>query len=469
MKRQEREAGSVMVAMVFVGISLAGMVFSMISLSNVTKDEYENRAFRAQALYVAEAGVARAIIDIRSGGEGNVGIDAPLPYGPGLYRATSVDNGDTTWTITSTGIVQGRRRTIRADVHELQGVYYHAMFAGNSSGDPTYVLELGGTGTQADQVVGDIYSGNDVALLDGSTVDGDIRANGVIDGAGGFDGVSQPPLDIAAMAYEAKHDVDVAQEFRDHGAPKSNDHGGTALEVPEEYGSHIFRMNPDDRNSECVQTKKDDFFLEDPAHPPSTDNVHTRQASCASVVSLPKDGTDDGKRQIIYYIDGNLWIHSRPSFSTTLTADGEEVLVTFVVKGNLYVCDNLLLTDPEKDGIAFIVVKDEEVEDSGNIVFGDKAYGILDMVEAFMFAENDFMDRNLPASATDEIVVSGLMAAGNQIAIDRAGNGAWTKLILDDDSRLRKGLLDLPGIPTPVEEDPRVPFTLISMIEVSSN
>ena len=38
----------------------------------------------------------------------------PVPYGPGLYRTTAVDNGDSTWTVTATASVNGPQSIISA-------------------------------------------------------------------------------------------------------------------------------------------------------------------------------------------------------------------------------------------------------------------------------------------------------------------------------------------------------------------
>jgi hypothetical protein len=425
-----------MVAMAFVGISLAGVVFCMMSLSNVAASEYRSRMARSQVLYVAEAGIAHALIDLRGGGEGNLGSpDAVVPFGPGVYYVTSVDNGDRTFSVTSRARVHGVRCTLRAELHSVQGVFYHAMFAGNSSGDPTYVLELGGTGTAADTVTGDIFSGNDIAVYGDATVSGQVRAAGIVTGVEGFEGVTQPNPDISMMDYATNHDVNVAAEFAANGAVQSSALGGTATEVPDTFPSHIFRLNPTDRQGVVDGTAKDDYFLEDPGHNPSPSPA--LNPASATQITLTPDGVNDGRTRQVFYIDGNLWIHNLRAMSFAINS-GEtgNVLLTFVVKGNIYFSDNVLLADEARDGLAFIAIKDENVEDSGNIIFGDATFGTLEKMEAYMFAENDFRDTNLPATGSEVVTVRGLMSAGNQIAIDREVDGRRTKLVLDHDDRI---------------------------------
>jgi hypothetical protein len=467
MKHGMNERGSAMVAVAFVGIALAGIIFAMVSLSGASAHENASRLDRTQLLYVAEAGIAHALIDIRSGGTGNLGqVGGPVPFGPGMYTVTAVDNGNRTYTVTSTGIVHGKRRTLRTDVRAVQGVFHHAMFAGNSSGEADYTLGLGGTDATADVITGDIFSAGNIGISGDAKVDGLLRAGGTITGASGYEGVSQPNPDIAAMSYGTNNDVDVAAEFAKYKTLNSSSLGGDAYEVPQDYASHIFRLNPTDRKTECDGTVKEDYFLEDPWHNPTSST--SLSPSAATEVSLGDDGTHDGKTRLLYYIDGNLWIHNLKTFSFALSAGEDDVLITFVVKGNIYFSDNVLLRDPAKDGVAFIAIKDDKVEDSGNIIFGDKTFGTLEKMEAFMFAENDFRDQNLPATGSEVVEVRGLMSAGNQINIEREKDGRRTKLVLEHDDRLMKGLLDLPGIPAPPNESYRMPFTSISLIEVGS-
>ena len=44
------------------------------------------------------------------------------------------------------------------------GAFWNAIFAGNSSGDPSYTMNFGGTGTSADLVQGDIYIGGKISV-----------------------------------------------------------------------------------------------------------------------------------------------------------------------------------------------------------------------------------------------------------------------------------------------------------------
>jgi len=135
-------------------------------------------------------------------------------------------------------------------------------------------------------------------------------------------------------------------------------------------------------------------------------------------------------------------------FSFTLyTAAGEPARATFVVKGNIYISDNIMYQNPQQDGLALIAMKDPADPDSGNIYFGDPSFGTLERMDAFMFAENNFLDNNLSASGSATVTVNGNMTAGNQVKINRDYGTQHSKLTVNFDDRLATGSLQLPGLP----------------------
>jgi hypothetical protein len=109
--------------------------------------------------------------------------------------------------------------------------------------------------------------------------------------------------------------------------------------------------------------------------------------------------------------------------------------------------DNILYQNPATDGVAIIAMKDPNVSDSGNIYFGDSVFGTLEEMDAFMYAENNFVDTNLNSSGSAHITVKGTMSAGNQININRDYGGSHTRLDLTFDPRVKDGTLALPELP----------------------
>ena len=103
-------------------------------------------------------------------------------------------------------------------------------------------------------------------------------------------------------------------------------------------------------------------------------------------------------------------------------------------------------------GVAFIAIKDESESDSGNIYLGDPRYGTLQKMQAYMYAENDFIDMNLDERGSKEVEIFGNMTAGNHVAIERHyeksnGEVEHSKLTVNFDDRLSTGSIELPGLP----------------------
>lgn len=443
------ERGNVLVVALILAVILAGFSVSALTVVTSGHEAQEASERMMQRLFLAEAGLDAGLADMNGGGTGVLGTAAnPVPLGTGSFFTTAADNGDGTWTLTATGNWGGGRRGVRATVSRERNPFSAAIFAGNSSGDPNYTLEFGGTGAIADVIDGDIYSGGSVTVSDDASITGDIYVAGTITGTTGYEGHSATVPDINAMHYESNHDIDVAAEFAANQVYQADDAGGSAWQVPEAIPSHIFRKNPSDRATEVNGTTKNDYFLEDPYEAVRIDP--TWDGSDAYQITLSGTGMEPGvdSNNSVFFIDGNLWIHNAITYSMKFVNHGGDPLrVTFVVKGNIYVADNVFYGDPVQDGVAFIAIADDAVPDSGNIYFGDPRGGTLETMYSFMYAENDFYDNNLSASGSDEVIVHGSMSAGNQVSITRDFANQRTQMRLTHDRRLLDGTLVIPGLP----------------------
>jgi len=450
-KTGPRRGSAAVVALVAVTV-LVGLCGAMLMIATRSSSEGGSAVDRHQATAVARAGLADAMVQIAAGNE----IDAlgtqeiPIAFGGGSYWVeVTRDNDQGTCLVASHADVRGERDALEALLTSGgSDIYDHALFAGNSGGDPLYSLKLGGSGRQADLVTGDVYSGGGVNVSGTASVLGTIRAQDDITGASGESGVYQPIPDIAAMDYPNTADFDVASMFA--GAPyKSNALGGKAYQVDEANPAHIFRKNPSDRGSDINSTVKDDYFLEDPYEPVHTDSGSTGADACPITLSGISGEPGVNGNHKVYYIDGNLWIHNRNIFSFKIEhAEANGVQVTFVAKGNIYFSDNIFYDNTETDGIAFIAMKDDGVSDSGNIYFGDPVFGTLEQMHAFMYAENNFVDKNLSATGSATVAVYGNMTAGNKVDIQRDYGDQHSKLTVNYDGRISMGDLDMPGLPT---------------------
>lgn len=479
--RRARRGNALLMSLVAI-VALTGIAGAILGASLSTKNSVSASVAHTQALYAAESGVSAALAALSGRGTPNMGSSSqPVQIGDAAYWGTAVDNHNSTWTVTSVGRAGGVERAVQAVISaSSMGVFDNAIFAGNSSNNPTYTMKFGGTGGSADRINGDMYSGNSITFVNDARIDGIPRAFRTFTGTASSilplsgqpryaqTGGTQPIPDIAGMNYPATANVDVAARFAS-ATYASSAQGGRAYQLPKTNVAHIFRKNPSDRTANTSATVKNDYFLEDPYQAMHTD-ASSNGSDCNIVQlnnpSLSGYGTTSGNR-LVYYIDGNLWVHNNSAMSFKLKhGDANGLQVTFVIKGNLYISDNLFYNDTAKDGIAFIAIKDRSVADSGNIYFGDPSFGTLNRMDAFMYAENNFVDSNLDASGSMQIVLNGNMTAGNQVAINRDSGGRHTKLTVNHDGRLASRQLALPGLPNQSSQSTST-YTISMMREVA--
>jgi hypothetical protein len=441
-----RARGHVMLLAVLVMMLLAVLGFSMVDAVSSAKDEGTASELHQQRLMLAESGLDAAFQNMRQGGSGVVGSPAdPVGLGAGSFYTLAVDRGDGTVTVFSVGTVHDRNRVIRARIRRGKPVFYHAIFAGNSSGDPDYVMKFGGTGSHADQINGDVYSGGSVEIDDQADLAGEVRAQGTITGGTGDTGITQTGFDFAGVDFTSKGVVDVASDFAQNAVVQSSVAGGNAGQVAQSDPAHIFRLNPSDRTDVTGLTAKDDYFLEDPYEPMG--GTSSKDDGSDNYMLNIDDGSGVTRRT--YYIDGNLWVHNLKSFAFMLGTSGSDgVQVTFIVRGNITFSDSFRIQDLNKDAVGFVALKDPNVADSGNIYLGDPTYGTLKELDAYLYAENDFLDVNLDAKGSKDVRILGAMTAGNQVAIDRGDGGQHSKLTVDWDKRLQNGQASLPFLST---------------------
>ena len=448
MRPTSNETGSTLVASIATAVVLAGLGVSLITVVRSGNLDIAQSRNDLQRLYLAESAARLSQNSLAVGGSGNFGSAAnPVPMGAGAYWTRATKNADQTIDIIANGVYGGGTRAVHLTLLDAPTLFDNAIFAGNSAKDPNYAMHFGGVGAQGDQVSGDIFSGGDIEFVDDAKLDGTARASGKVTGITGEGGIQEPVPDLAAMNYPTIADVDVAMHLAGATATyASGTPGGKAWQLPESDAAHIFRKNPSDRASMTSSTSKDDFFLEDPYETmhtdPKSDGSDPYIVSLAGVAGKP--GSDGNHK--IYYVDGNLWINN-PSAMSFQFASNDALALTIVVKGNIYIGDNIFYKDAQNDGLVLIAMKDGAVNDSGNIYFGDPAFGTLESMSAYMYAENNFYDSNLNATGSAIVKLHGMMSAGNQVAINRDYNGQHSRMMVTFDPRISTGTLALPGLP----------------------
>jgi hypothetical protein len=408
-------------------VVVAGCVFVLLGVSLLRLAESEmvltHKAVKeTKAFHLAEAGVARFIANAYNGEVEDI---ENTFLGDGSYQVDAYCDESPTYAI-STGTVGDVQKRIKVEVSFLSPPYEHAIYGSNSSGQE-WTLELRGTSNRyadsgEDTINGDIYVAGNVAMYGDSNVNpapdpnphglnGDVIATGDVDlyddasisGDAQTEAERRDAPDLLAMEYEVNNTHNVSQIFADQGVSR-----GRLSQDHELYD--VIEKNPSDRSSECSSTAGDDYFLE----PASVSNYGASSRDAKTPLSLGDDR--------VYYVDGNVWIHSMATYGFLL--DGN---ATIVATGDIYICDNTKYADDESLlGLVALGEYDAggQLLSGGNIYFGDPRYGTMYTVSALMFAGNDFLYNTDSVTREAEepetgFSVYGNFAAMNQVSVRR--------------------------------------------------
>ena len=405
---------------VLLGVSMLQMAESEMVLTHQTVKQ-------TQAFHLAEAGVARFVANAYNGETADIDITS---LGEGSYEVDTYFDELPAYAI-STGTVGNYQKRVKVEVSFLSPPYEHAIYGCNSSGEE-WTFDLRGTGNPRgarggrevggkDIINGDLYVNGDIALYGESSINpapdpnphglaGDAVATGDVDlnDDASISGDSQTGAeerdtpDLLDMEYEVNNTHDVSQIFADEGVNRgrlSKDH--------ELYD--VVVKNPKDRKTECSTTAGDDYFFE------------PKKLKGGGSTKDAKTPLDLGSDRI-YYIDGNVWIHSKSTYGFLLEGNA-----TIVATGNIYICDNTKYVDDESlMGLVALGEYDagDQLVSGGNIYFGDPAFGTLYTVSALMFAGNDFLYNTDSVTGNSEepetgFSVYGNFAAMNQVSVHR--------------------------------------------------
>jgi hypothetical protein len=424
--------GIVLVAVVVAAIIFAIVGFAVLSLAEqeivLTRMETDT----TKAFYCAESGLGKLSDMLHRPSGSDVGEVIQDTIEQGTYNI-AIDTNQVPCYAISTGNSGTAQRKIRVEVSFLAAPFDNAVYAMNISGG-NWAFQLRGTGNPVrfgkketggkDIINGNIFLDGDVSLYDESSVNpapapniwslnGDVDATGSISLIGGgayISGSANPnaeepdPVDVLSMDYANNNTHNVSQIFQDAGV------GSGYLPVGHELRD-VFVKNPGDRAGECATTPGvDDFFFE-----PSTGFIEGDDWTAKTPLHVGEDR--------IYYIDGDLWVHSRND-TYGFNMDGK---ATIVVTGNIHISDNLQYADASSMlGLVALGNYDEagNLISGGNIYFGDPAYGTMYLFSAMMFAANDF---RFNTSAVDGsmleplsgFIVTGSFSAMNQVSIER--------------------------------------------------
>jgi len=453
-KSSNSESGVILPIVIILALALTITGLAFLNAGVMENSLVRREIAKNQAFYLAEAGVERLAVKLYAGehrsikelGELSGGVNGnyrpaitPTTLGEGQYKVEYYDGDpDATppilpWAIsigqTIKGVEVTAEKKIKVKLPFLAEPYEHAIYAA-SLYSPDWELELRGVGDPSrstryeyggkDWVEGDIYANADVYLYEETWVDpppapntyellGEVSSTQQIIKYPGFFGHApytneyvEPidPPDLRDMNYAVNNTHDVAQIFGDLGISSGNLPSGHELR-------DVVKKNDSERSSHCASTPGDDYFFR-PAHIGEVGDSYT--------APTPLDLGEDR----VYYVDGDVWFDSSPTYGFTVSGK-----TTIVATGHVHIGDNIIYADSTEQGDLLALVAlgsydaDGNLISGGNVYFGDPLFGTTYTVSAFMFAGNNFF-YNVGSTDPDDYQRpdTGFNIFGNWVAIN---------------------------------------------------
>lgn len=408
-----------------------------------------------RARSIAEAALSTKISQMVAGNFadlGSIGRGVPLAGGFAWVGVENFDVRRELFRLTAQASFQGETKIVEAVLRPVvERAPMCAVFAGNASSDPDYVLEFGGEGDLRDSIHGDVYCGTSIRVRGEARIEGTLRARRGIDGAEGDAPVTRRSPDFEGF-LRGRRPTDRARILRvdalfEQAERESDPSGG--WRVPCDNPAHVFRKNPSDRAALTDTTPGDDYFLEDVCADAGPGGAAAGDSSWIGVAEA-EGAIGERGASATFVLDGDLWIASRSGRPIRFgRPGGEPTNLSIVVRGNIHVGASLLDPPLEPSGrrnaLALVALRHEDREASGDILFEGGGAAAAEEVDAFLFAEHDI--RRAEGERPTPLLVRGALIAGNQV---RLGSGsAHAPLAVLGDKRLADGTLAAAGIPVP--------------------
>lgn len=490
--RRERERGSAMIVTMIVLFMLMLLAVTVTSISTTRSASALDAQLRVPAEAIAEIGIGVKLDQIE--GSGGADLDpVTVDTAQGSVTVTATPVGDSIVRLDAVAHTTARGVTSRIEAHVVSSfhpAFFKAIYVGNRHGiasdltlgpagaaanpDPSETLQANWESlweNDADYVDGDIWVNGTVQLKMDTKVWGDVDTTNTLSGAVVTGNVSEgvapiPPPDLAAMGYETRPETVVIDD------PNA---------IPADLSEVFYKgRDTNDIHYSGAQGLQDNGRIFHLGRVTSADGPKT----------VGFDTSHNGK---IYYVKGNLWIHSVSDKALPLP-DDKNIQLTIVVEGNLYISDDLNygentttgeLTD---SGILFIAKGDDAnpesfvdanknyrydvgetiindggevgvyegpAEGQGNVYFGDARYGTGGVTHGFMYAQNNAY---LTVPPNEDSVdqdwekiygVYGFLSAGGIFDLGaRTVSSKYRNYKVTYDSRIQDGTLTLPGIPS---------------------
>jgi len=437
----EKEEGAILGVVLVIMLSLNILLLSMFHLGTYSARETEYELQRVRAFWLAEAGRQWCQSDL----DGSYFSDDQgecVQRGDGLSAGTfdvvkiSEDASSGMKTYESTGVfqvgTQQVRRRVRFDVRYRYVGFEKVLFGQNVSGeDWTFQLRGLGSGVPPypiryqhvfggpDTVLGDISVHGNMSMYGNSSVgipdpnnfglEGNVAVSGLLDGV--ISRISGNPVpwqntprpDFLSMNYAQNNDYNVAEIFDVIGYDASS---GRLNDPSHPLYDRVVK-NPSNRSEENSSTTGDDYYFEP---------VHNIQGGSPADARTPLSLGDNK----VYYVDGHIWFYNEKTYG--FEVDGQASLIS---TRDIHISNNLRYADRGVGGdlLALIAVGQYDTgggySRDGNVYFGDPRYGTMYTVDAFMFANNDFLYNAYATTGEQGEPESGFQIFGNFMAMNQ--------------------------------------------------
>jgi len=184
------ESGS---ALVFVAVLVTTMAVLSVCLLHTTRSTVAERKGADRdlvAVYVAEAGLSEALMDLAAGGAGNLGTAGnPIDYGGAAFYVQAANLGGDTFRLMSTGTENGATTSVELTVRQFNDAFFkwaafgdEGMTMDSNARVDSYDSSLGSydsqdvNGSGSDRYAltnGDVGSNGDIGMSSNATVWGD--------------------------------------------------------------------------------------------------------------------------------------------------------------------------------------------------------------------------------------------------------------------------------------------------------
>ena len=179
------ERGAALFIAVYVSLLVFGLMMASSQISLGSHNAHRSSVERTRAHFLSDAGLSEALVSLRAGGDGDVGVEGnPGAYGGGTFWVEATDIGDGRTSLVSTADV-GTERVVIQMITESGDAPLHLQYG--VFGELGVFIDSGGLVDSYDSTAGKyvgwnkgadahVASNDDITIKSGSAIDGDATA-----------------------------------------------------------------------------------------------------------------------------------------------------------------------------------------------------------------------------------------------------------------------------------------------------